>query len=143
MLVELKSIKTRVGRIKGENLTIYDAFLDRNDTLLLLVDYSNDLTETFFWVSSNQIISTKIENYIEQLKQFQLDQVSSCNSSKMYTLPCVKKTRTVGLFLSVYNCGIISGYREIFGYETTAQVVAFLLYLIDNSKQWTKVNILY
>ncbi len=140
MLLDLNTIRPKVGRIKYENLVIHDSFVDRNDNVLLLVDYSDDSTGTFFWVTSNQILATKVEAYIEQLKNFKKDVDPSCSSSKIYTLPCVKKTRTVGMFLSCFNCGIIAGYREIFGSETTAQAVALFLFMIDNTKHWPKVN---
>lgn len=144
MYIDLITIKPRIGRIKSENLIIYDAFIDRQDTLLLLVNYSDAINEVYFWVTSKQIMATKINSYVEQLKTFQKkDNEITCSSSKMYTLPCVKKTRTVGMFLSCYNCGIISGYREIFGSESTTQVVAFLLFLIDNSENWPKVRKTY
>ena len=141
LFIDLTTIKPKIGRIKSENLVIHDAFIDRHDTLLLLADYSDEMNEVYFWVTSKQIMATKINSYIEQLKNFQKkDNEVTCNSSKIYTLPCVKKTRTVGVFLSCFNCGIISGYREIFGTETTAQIVAFLLFMIDNSKVWPNVN---
>jgi len=140
ILLDLNSIKPKIGRIKYESLVIHDSFVDRNDNVLLLVDYSDDTAGTFFWVTSNQITATKVETYIEQLKNFKKDVDPSCSSSKTYTLPCVKKTRTVGMFLSCFNCGIIAGYREIFGSETTAQAVALFLYMIDNTKNWPKVN---
>jgi len=107
-----------------------------------LVDYSDDLTGSFFWVTSNQIMATKVEDYIEQLKNFKKDVEPSCSSSKLFlTIPCVKKTRTVGMFLSCFNCVIIAGYREIFGSETTAQAVGLFLFMIDNTKKWPKVNL--
>jgi len=39
-----------------------------------------------------------------------------CYSTKKFTLPCNKKTRTVGIFLAVYDCGLIASYKEIFGH---------------------------
>jgi len=137
-MIDISTIKPRIGRIKSDGLIIHDAFVDSNDNVLILVDYSS--SESHFWVTSKQIMASKVENYIDQLKSFEKHDDSTCNSSKLYTLPCLKKTRTVGMFLGCFNCGIIAGYREIFGTETIAQAAAFLLNLIDYSVAWPKVS---
>ncbi len=46
-------------------------------------------------------------------------------------MPCFKKSRTVGILLSIYNCGIISSYRTIYGSESISQTCGFLLDIID------------
>jgi len=138
-MIDISKITAKRGKIKNEGLTIHDTFVDKNDVLLLLVDYTEIMSH--FWVTSKQIMASKIESYIEQLKDFQQHDKLTCNSSKLYTLPCLKKTRTVGMFLGCFNCGIINGYREIFGTETIAQAAAFLLNLIDNSVVWPKVSL--
>ena len=104
--IDLDTISPKIGKIKKENLIIHDTFVDQNDNLLLLVDYS-DLDSGFFWITRNQILSSKVENYIKQLKTFQDEDQSACNSSKLFPLPCEKKSRTVGIFLACYNCGPI------------------------------------
>lgn len=138
--LELELIKCTTGKLKSENLIVYDAFVDQNDKLLFLVNYS-DVETLPFWKSEKQILASKINDYIEQLKSFKDVSTSDslCNSSKQFTLPCNKKTRTVGVFLACYNCGIIAGFREIYSHETLAQTAAFLLYLIDYSVTWPKV----
>ena len=136
-MIDITTIKIRIGKIKNDGLVIHDAFIDKNDIVLLLVDYKD--SNSFFWISSKQILASKVESYIDQLKAFEYEDSRSCNSSKLYTLPCLKKTRTVGMFLACLNCGVISGYREIFGSETIAQTSAFLLHLIDFSIVWPKV----
>lgn len=136
-MIDITTIKTRIGKIKNEGLVIHDAFIDKNDILLLLVDYKD--SNSFFWISSKQILASKVESYIDQLKAFEYEHRRSCNSSKLYTLPCLKKTRTVGMFLACLNRGVISCYREIFGSETISQTSAFLLHLIDFSIVWPKV----
>ena len=143
ILFDLNTIKPKIGKIKNENLIIYDSFINQSDVLLLLVNYSN-LNSDPFWVTSVQIQASKVDNYIDQLKAFQKDDKllsKECNSSKQYTLPCDKKTRTVGLFLGCFNCGIIVSYREIFGHETLAQAASFFLSIIDDSQIWPKVKI--
>ena len=39
--IALDAIKPRVGRVKCENLIIYDAFIDKNDSLLRLKSFWN------------------------------------------------------------------------------------------------------
>lgn len=93
-------------------------------------------------MSEKQIIASKVNDYIEQLKSFERkNKNSTCSSSKKYTLPCAKKARTVGVFLAVYNCGIIIGYKEIFYHETIAQAASFFMGVIDYCKNWPKVVI--
>lgn len=137
--IDLNSIKPRVGQIKKENLIIYDSFIDKNDDLLLLVNYSNVKTD-YFWVTKKQIQASKVDAYIEQLALL-IPSDYLCNSSKLLVLPCIKKSRTVGLFLGVYNCGIIISYKEIFGHETLSQAASFFMEIIDNSTAWPRVFI--
>ena len=141
VVVALEAIKAKVGKIKSENLIIYDAFIDKNDTLLLLVNYSDSESE-FFWVTQKQIKASKVVSYIEQLKMFEKPtNFNPCSSSKKYTLPCNKKARTVGMFLGVYNCGIIVSFKEIFHHETIAQAASFFMGIIDYCMKWPKVSI--
>ncbi len=76
--------------------------------------------EDFFWVSAKQISSSKIIEYTNQLKEHEISNNNffnkndpDCNSSKLFTLPCEQKCRTVGIFLGVYNCGLIGSYKVI------------------------------
>jgi len=138
--IALDDIKPRVGRLKSDNLIIYDAFIDKNDNLLLLVNYTES-EDSFFWVTKNQIKASKIDSYIEQLKKFEKkSETSECSSSKKYALPCNKKSRTVGMFLGVYNCGIIVSFKEIFYHETIAQAASFFMGIIDYCLKWPKVS---
>lgn len=104
------------GKIKQNDLQIHDAHIDQNDNLLLLVDYKNDLDASFFWISSKQMSSARIESYSRNLEAFlhlkSTDNLA-CNSTKIVTLPCDKKTRTVGIFLACFNCGLIASYKVI------------------------------
>ena len=54
---------------------------------------------------------------------------------KEKTLPCTKKTRTVGVLLGMWNCGIISSYRSLYGSEGIAQVFNFMLDVINISPE--------
>ncbi|RNA29399.1 hypothetical protein BpHYR1_013236 [Brachionus plicatilis] len=57
---------------------------------------------------------------------------TSCKTQKKFALPCEKKSRTVGEFLAVYNCGIICVFRKVFGAESLFQEACFLLDLYEN-----------
>ena len=119
-----KLIKHILGKLKKEGLIIHNAWVDQNDNTLLLVSYSDKINsskiEDFFWVSAKQISSSKINEYTNQLKELEISNNNlfnkndpDCNSSKLFTLPCEQKCRTVGIFLGVYNCGIIGSYKVI------------------------------
>lgn len=114
IFINLEEIVVKRGRIKQSDLIIYDAYVDQYDNLLLLVDYSKEEAGSYFWVSAKQISAAKIESYSEQLRQLMNTsylQDLSCNSTKIFTLPCNKKTRTVGIWLACYTCGLIASYR--------------------------------
>ena len=48
---------------------------------------------------------------------------------------CRNKTRTVGVMLASFNCGIITSYREIFRCESLIQTSAFLLDTFDELQE--------
>lgn len=117
--IDPEEIKITRGKIQNNNLVIHDAYVDRHDNVLLLVNYPGQMKDknNFFWISNKQLAASKIEKYINQLKELlNLKSINNitCNSTKIYTLPCPKKARTVGIFLAVNNCGIIGSYKVIF-----------------------------
>jgi len=112
--IDLDDIVVRKGKLRKNELVIYDAYVDQYDNLLLLVDYGEKENDIFFWITSKQIEASKIDKYIEQMKNvFDLNTTDglSCNSTKIFTLPCNKKTRTVGIWLGCYTCGLIGSYK--------------------------------
>ena len=112
--LNLEDISIKKGKIKDKNLKIHDAYIDQYDNLLFLVNYGENDVVSHFWITSKQITASKIENYSEQLKNIlnitSIDDLK-CNSTKIFTLPCNKKTRTVGIWLACYTCGIIASYK--------------------------------
>ncbi|CAF1092729.1 unnamed protein product [Brachionus calyciflorus] len=54
------------------------------------------------------------------------NKIISCNTEKSKGI-CDFKSRTKGVVLSVYNCGIVTGYRELFGSESCSQILMFYL----------------
>ncbi|CAF0844130.1 unnamed protein product [Brachionus calyciflorus] len=115
----LSQVQPKSGRVSTENLIIYDSFVNKKDHVLYLV--SNDSNNPF-WVTENQIPKVYIENFLKKNH----DQ-ENCQTLKSLCMPCEKKNRTVGEFLAVFNCGIICGFREIFGSETLTQATCFLM----------------
>jgi hypothetical protein len=112
--IDLEDIVVRKGKIKKNELIIYDAHVDQYDNLLLLVDYGEKEVDSYFWITSKQIEASKIEKYTEQMKKvLHLSTIDglSCNSTKIFTLPCNKKSRTVGIWLGCYSCGLIGSYK--------------------------------
>ncbi len=80
----------------------------------MLVDYGEKEVDSYFWITSKQIEASKIEKYTEQMKKvLHLSTIDglSCNSTKIFTLPCNKKSRTVGIWLGCYSCGLIGSYK--------------------------------
>ena len=51
--------------------------------------------------------------------------------------------RTKGLLVSVYNCGIVNGFREMFGSESMSQVTLFLLDMIKHTNNDLPEYIIY
>ncbi len=116
--INLEDIKIKRGKLKSSDLKIHDAYVDQYDNLLLLVDYGEELATNsegcHFWISSKQISASKIESYSDQMNKFvdtNNPEKLLCNTTKLYTLPCNKKTRTVGIFLACYTCGLIASYK--------------------------------
>lgn len=116
--------------------------LERNETIVKICD--NHVTfqgaELLFCKTSLNELKwfTKFDcpetMYRDYCKQFQQPQgFSECNTDKTVTnfgrldLSCVNKTKTKGVVLAVFNCGIILGYRELFGAESCTQVCLFYL----------------
>ena len=59
----------------------------------------------------------------------------SCNTNKHFCSTSTKKSRTKGLLISAYNCGIVNGYRELYGRESISQVTLYYLDIISSAKQ--------
>jgi hypothetical protein len=57
--------------------------------------------------------------------------LSSCNTDKAKVFSCEHKCKTHGILLAVFNCGIVIGYRELFGKESTTQVALLYLDIYD------------
>ncbi len=72
-----------------------------------------------------------LDNEIKSIHSKQYANEILCNTNKEERFPCANKTKTRGILLATYNCGIIVSYRELFGSESITQVVLFYLDLIS------------
>jgi hypothetical protein len=119
---DARAIKSEVkGRIgKNVKVKIHDYFENHSGNIYYLVTISES-DDNPFWATENQIPLELIEEYNQKKPKVEL----SCLTKK--TIKCVKKTRTQGILISAFNCGIICGFREIFGSESKKQVALFLM----------------
>ena len=56
---------------------------------------------------------------------------SGCNTDKTVSHTCDVKVKTRGILLALSNCGIIVGYRELYGSESITQVANMYLDMVD------------
>jgi hypothetical protein len=62
-----------------------------------------------------------------------------CNTRKDIVSHCDDKGRTRGVLIGAYNCGIVCGFREIFGIESVSQVIIFYLDIIKHCYDVSKL----
>ena len=121
--VDVSNIKPRKGRFKESEVQLHDSFVDQDDRLLFLATYITE-PKKIFWLTENQLSSAKQRDFRELMKN---SLQNSQSGSRVFTLPCEKQARTVGIFVGMTNCGIIINYREIFKCESIQQATAFCL----------------
>jgi hypothetical protein len=135
LLIDVSNIKE--SRKKNFlDYRIYDCFVDSEDTVLYLLATKKG---KYLWTSKPpqnliQEFSCKFSKSIEK----NYSALTNCQINKEFPIPCKKKCRTTGILLSVYNCGIICGYRELFSSESPTQVSIFLLDLMQFSESSSK-----
>ena len=56
---------------------------------------------------------------------------SGCNTDKTISHTCDVKVKTRSILLALSNCGIIVGYRELYGSESITQVANMYLDMVD------------
>ncbi len=74
------------------------------------------------------------ENVVETRLPPLVNYVSSakCSTDKTKVYSCELKARTCGVEIICSNCGIILGYRELYGSESCTQVGAMLVDFREN-----------
>ena len=116
---QIKTLHVKKSEVKN----VFDCFYDQSGKLIYLVQTQND---TLVWVDERSIYKEQLNNFISKKNKSDENQELSCNTDKSKGV-CDFKSRTKGTVLSVYNCGIVTGYREIFGSESCSQILLFYL----------------
>ncbi|CAF1087177.1 unnamed protein product, partial [Brachionus calyciflorus] len=135
--VEDKTLSFHIDQIKPDNVfenkisKIHDCFYTREENYLFLSELTNN---KLVWVTENQIDATLFEDFFRKKNSFADKLDLECQTLKSKTL-CDFKTRTKGILISAFNCGIVTGYREIFGSESCSQVLLFYLDVIEKFKK--------
>ena len=116
--------KTKKHIEYNDEINVEDCFVDKEDNVLYLISGTN---EQIFWCEEKFVPKRLLDDFFivyatrSQSEQLQLE----CRVQKDLVIPCLKKCRTTGVLLTVFNCGIICGYREIFSAESLSQVAIF------------------
>jgi hypothetical protein len=122
--IDIKNIK-QSKRTDFDGFKIYDCYVDTNDKIIYLL---SNISGSYFWSTevSQSLMQEFSNQFSQRIEKHSIEQ-TSCKIDKTCTIPCNKKCRTTGILLSVYNCGIVCGYRELFSSESLTQVAIFLL----------------
>ena len=133
LFYDINNIKSTVkGKLSSPNIQIHDYFVNlKNKTLYLVSDKDHQC----YWCTPQQLNKDLIEKYNETIKLKATEEengsenehASTDCSRKEFSILYKNKTRSVGIMLAVYNCGIICAYKELFSSESLTQVTAFLL----------------
>lgn len=102
------------------------------DTLFLVETKYPD--KPLKWIKRKDISTKLYMEFIQSVVAVEDDNVYeevSCNTNKTITNSHVNKDRTRGVLISSYNCGIINGYRELYGCESVRQVILYYCDLLD------------
>jgi hypothetical protein len=118
--------KTKKHIEYNDGINVEDCFVDKDDNVLYLISGAN---EQIFWCEEKFVPKRLLDDFfIVSASRSQSEQLQfECRVQKDLVIPCLKKCRTTGVLLTVFNCGIICGYREIFSAESLSQVAIFLL----------------
>jgi hypothetical protein len=134
--VRLSSIRLKIGRIKEDEIVIHDSFFDREERFLFLVSNTSDKLN-FSWLSEKQLQACRNKDFSETIFEHRNKYMSNKNTDNILS-SCDKKARTRGILIASSNCGIVTGFKEIFGSESLSQVSAFCCGLIDYYDTWPK-----
>lgn len=139
--IRLSTIKEAGCFIKKRKIKkIHDVYCldeEKEENILYLVESEGCYENSLYWVRETHIPKELLQMFIkEQDSKLNINVYNdiSCNTNKHFKMPYVKKTKTRGVLIAASNCGIVTGYREIFGCESISQVVLFYLDLIEESK---------
>ena len=109
---------------------VHDSFVNLEDKEIFLCRIS---TGELKWFTKHDIPA-------EVFLQFQKRNISECENnqfcqidkSNMYS--CLFKCKTRGLILAAFDCGIVLGWRDLYGAESLAQIAYMYLDILDAYK---------
>jgi hypothetical protein len=113
---------------------IHDCFVNQDDQILYLLKQNKKI----FWLQEHDIPREKLRAFLSVWKISEERSMTEtcCRVRKELDIPCTKKTRTKGVLLAVFNCGIVGAYKEIFSEESLTQVSMFFLELLDTTPKY-------
>lgn len=102
---------------------LYDSYVNHKDQELFLCKTKvTDLK----WFRKEVVPHDLLANYNQKkIKESTIS--TTCNTDKSSIFSCEMKCKTRGIQLACGNCGIILGYRELFGAESCTQVAQMYL----------------
>jgi hypothetical protein len=137
----LSTIRATYIQDNFKNLKIHDVYCekinkddgkdddeDENNINILYLIETSETRKPLCWVKIEALDKKMLSDFNEtRLKNTEIDAFEdiSCRTNKNFGIPFLNKKRTRGLLISSFNCGIINGYRELFGSESVRQVVLF------------------
>ena len=90
--------------------------------MLFLVKLKN---ECIVWVNRQSIHNDQFNRFFSK-NDGKNNNEFTCNTEKSKG-KCDQKSKTKGVALSVFNCGIVTGYRELYESESCSQIIMFYL----------------
>jgi hypothetical protein len=83
------------------------------------------------WLDRADLSRSQYNDYMQtRISNKKIDE-ESCNTDKVACSPCEAKCKTRGAFLVITTCGIVVGFRELFGAESLTQAVMLFLDVLE------------
>ena len=120
-------------KVNGEKIErIYDSFVGSDEREIFFVKTGDGDKK---WLTKADIAKTLLNRFLKY-KQKKGDPVNDyeskdvCHIDKEDEYCCELKCKTRGVLISCTNCGIIVGYKEMYGAESLKQMEAFMLEIV-------------
>ena len=110
MLYESIDLKTKLTNKNSKQLNaIVDQENDNEDNVLYLVESEAVYVDSFYWLKKQYLPVDIYNEFVKELnarEDLDIYDEISCNTNKHFCTTYTKKSRTKGLLISAYNCGI-------------------------------------
>ena len=108
------------------SLFIHDSYINLDEEELFYCETTNN--EQKWYLAADAPIDIKTEFLAKtRVNPFP----SGCNTDKTISHACDVKVKTRSILLALSNCGIILGFRELYGSESITQVANMYLDMVD------------